>query len=108
MSLPYQQKRDLPVNVHLWNLTDAINSLIDGRSNATGTLTLAAGTTTTVVTDNKFESSMVVLLQPTTANAAGALSTTYITDANKGKGTFTVTHANAATTDRTFRYVRIG
>ena len=108
MSLPYQQKRDLPVNIHLWNLTDAINALIDGRSNAVGTVTLTANATSTAVEDNKFQSDMVVVLQPKTANAAAALATTYITDANKAKGTFTITHANAATLDRTFAYVRIG
>lgn len=108
MSLPYQHKRDLPVNIHLWNLTDAINGLIDGRGNVTGEVTLTAGATSTTVTDNKFESGMAVVLQPKTANAAAALATTYITDANKTKGAFTITHANAATLDRTFAYVRTG
>jgi len=108
MSLPYQQKRDLPVNIHLWNLTDAINSLIDGRSNATGTVTLTANAASTTVTDNKFESSMTVLLQPKTANAAAALSTTYIADADKSKGSFVITHANNAQVDREFGYVRLG
>jgi hypothetical protein len=108
MSLPKQQKRDLPVNVHLWNLTDALNLLQEGRSNAVGTVTLSAGVTSTTVTDNNFESSMVVLLQPKTANAAAALATTYVADADKSKGSFTITHANAATLDRTFAYVRLG
>ena len=108
MSLPKQQKRDLPVNIHLWNLTDAINLLQEGRSNAVGTVTLTAGATSTTVIDNNFESAMVVLLQPTTANAAAALATTYIADADKSKGTFTITHANAVSVDRTFRYVRFG
>lgn len=106
MSLPYLYKRDIPVNIHLWNLTDHVNSLIDGRSNAVGEVTLEAGTTTTTVTDNKFESSMVVVLMPTTANAAGAIGTTYVS--SRTKGAFTLTHANAATLDRTFAYVRLG
>lgn len=108
MSLPYQHKRDLPVNIHLWNLTDAINGLIDGRPNVTGVVTLTANAASTVVTDNKFESGMAVLLQPKTANAAAALATTYITDANKTKGAFTITHANDAQIDKVFAYVRIG
>jgi hypothetical protein len=106
MSLPYQQKRDLAVNIHLWNLTDAINSLIDGRSNATGTVTLTANATTTVVEDNKFQSDMIPVLSPMTANAAAALGTTYVSA--RTKGSFTLTHANAATTDRSFGYVRFG
>jgi hypothetical protein len=108
MSLPYQQKRDLPVNIHLWNLTDAVNGLIDGRGNVTGEVTLTAGATSTTVTDNKFESGMTVLLQPKTANAAAALTTTYIADTDKTKGAFTITHANNAQVDRTFSYVRTG
>jgi len=106
MTLPVQQKRDLPVNIHLWNLTDAINLLQDGRSNAVGTVTLTANTTTTVVTDNKFESSMVVLLSPLTANAAAAIATTYVSA--RTKGSFTLTHANNAQVDRSFAYVRLG
>lgn len=108
MSLPKQQKRDLPVNIHLWNLTDAINLIQEGRTNAVGEVTLTANTTSTTVTDNNFESAMAVLLQPKTSNAAAALATTYIADTDKTKGSFVITHANAATLDRTFAYVRLG
>lgn len=107
-SLPYLYKRDIPVNIHLWNLTDRANDIIDGRINAIGEVTLTANATSTTVTDNKFDSSMVVLLQPKTANAAAAIGTTYITDANKTKGQFVITHANNAQVDRTFAYVRLG
>lgn len=108
MTRPYQQKRDLPVNIHLWNLTDAVNGLTDGYSNAVGEVTLTAGATSTTVTDNRFQSSMEVVLTPKTANAAAALATTYIATADKAKGTFVVTHANNAQTDRVFGYVRFG
>lgn len=108
MSLPKQQKRDLDPKVHLWNLTDAINLIQEGRSNAVGEVTLTAGAASTTVSDNNFESAMVVLLQPKTANAAAALSTTYIADADKTKGSFIITHANNAQADRTFGYVRLG
>lgn len=106
MSLPYQQKRDLPVNIHLWNLTDAINAIIDGRSNAVGSVTLTANTTTTVVEDNRFQSEMIPMLCPMTANAAAAVTTTYVSD--RTKGSFTLTHANNAQLDREFGYVRFG
>jgi len=108
MSLAYLHKRDIETRTHLWNLTDAVNGLIDGRPNVTGEVTLTANAASTTVTDNKFESGMVVLLQPKTANAAAALATTYITDANKTKGAFTITHANNAQVDKTFAYVRLG
>jgi hypothetical protein len=44
----------------------------------------------------------VVLIVPKTANAAAALSTTFISAVNNGS--FTVTHAASSQTDRTFGY----
>lgn len=106
MSLPYQQKRGLPVPIHLWNLSDAINALIDGRSNAVGSVTLTANATSTVVEDNLFQSEMIPVLSPMTANAAAAIGTTYVSA--RTKGSFTLTHANNAQVDRSFGYVRFG
>lgn len=91
---------------HLYLLAETSNLLLRGRANNTGTFTLTAGATSTVVTDPAFESSMVPLFTPTTANAAGALATTYVSARDKGQ--FTITHANAGSTDRTFLYVRWG
>lgn len=83
-----------------------INEVLKGRANNTGSVTLEDGATSTVVEDNLFQSDMVPLLIPTTANAAGALATTYVSA--RANGSFTLTHANAVTTDRTFLYVRWG
>lgn len=85
---------------------EAINALIGGRLDALGTLTLAAGVTSTVVNDPAFISSQVPLLVPTTANAAAALSGLYVSA--RAPGSFTLTHASAGTTDRTYLYVRLG
>jgi hypothetical protein len=87
-------------------ISTTINEVLKGRANNTGTLTLEDGVTTTVVEDNLFQSDMVPLLMPTTANAAGALATTYVSA--RANGSFTLTHANAGTTDRTFLYARWG
>jgi hypothetical protein len=84
----------------------ALQQLAQGRSNAVGTVTLTHGTTTTTVTNQTCGSESIVLLMPKTLNAAGALATTFVT--NIGPGTFTLNHANAATTDRTFGYINIG
>ncbi len=84
----------------------AVNEILKGRMNNTGTVTLTAGATSTDVDDNQFQSDQVPLLVPTTANAAAAITTTYLSA--RDKGTFTLTHANNAQTDRTFLYVRIG
>lgn len=87
-------------------MADTINKMMTGRANNTGSFTLEAGVTTTVVSDPAFESSMVPLFTATTANAAGALATMYVSD--RSKGSFTITHANTGTTDRTFIYSRWG
>lgn len=81
----------------------AINELAAGRSNAHGTFTLTESTTTTAVTNANCASGSCVKVTPTTANAAAEIGngTLYITAAN---GSFTVTHANNAQTDRTFTY----
>lgn len=85
------------------NIFALINELIRGRSNAVGTVTLTANVTTTTVTKSTINSSAQVFLSPKTVNAAAAVATTYISAI--GAGTFTITHANAATTDRTFGYL---
>ena len=87
-------------------LAETVNNILKGRSNNAGTFTLTANVTTTVVEDNSFESSMVPLWSPTTANAAAAVTNVYVSA--RDKGSFTLTHANTATTDRTFIYTRQG
>lgn len=84
----------------------AIQQLAAGRSNATGTVTLTENSATTVVTTQTGTCSTdsVPILIPTTANAAteyGA-GTWYISSV--GIDTFTITHVNSATADRTFLY----
>lgn len=86
--------------------TETLNQVVKGRGNNTGTVTLTANAASTVVADNQFESSMVPALTPTTANAAAALATTYVSA--RAYGSFTLTHANNAQTDKTFLYTRRG
>ncbi len=82
----------------------AIRDLFMGRSNAMGEFTLTAGATSTVVDAINCGEQSVINITPRTANAAAALTTTYITAANTKPGVFTVTHANAGSTDRVFAY----
>ena len=87
-------------------IATTINEMLNGRDNSVGTFTLSAGVTSTTVTDNLFNSDMAPLWTPTTSNAAGALSGMYVS--SRANGQFVITHANTATTDRTFLYVRRG
>lgn len=97
-----------PDDTNLQRTVAAIRQLAQGRSNAVGTVTLTAGATSTVVTNEYCAAGSYVFLTPLTANAAGAVATTYVTSANVGNKTFTITHANAGTTDRTFAYIALG
>ena len=87
-------------------LANGVNSLRDGKINATGSVTLATSATSTAVTDARVGADTIVLLMPTTANAAGALATTYI--GTVAKQSFTITHANNSQSDRTFKYAVFG
>lgn len=89
-----------------FRLSQAINELFQGRSNAVGTCTLTAAATSTVVAAENCGDESQVFLTPRTANAAAAIATTYVSSV--GNGTFTLTHANNAQVDRTFGYVAIG
>lgn len=97
-----------PDDTNLLRVSAAIRQLAQGRTNATGTFTLTANATSTVVADEYCASGSYVFFTPLTANASGAVATTYVTSANVGNKTFTVTHANTATTDRTFAYIALG
>jgi len=86
----------------------AIQQLAAGRSNATGTMTLAAGATSTTVTDNNCASGSVVIPIPTTANAAAELGNGTMYQSSTANKSFTFTHANNAQIDRTFKYAIVG
>ena len=91
---------------HRRKLADGVNHAIDGQTNNAGTVTIAESVTTTVVTDKRVGPDSLIVLCPLTANAATAIGTTYVSA--RGDGTFTLTHANNAQTDRDFAYASIG
>ena len=81
---------------------DAIHALYRGRSMAVGTVTLTPNVATTTVTHESISEDARPQLTPTTANAATEVGngTMYISSVTAGA--FVITHANAATTGRTF------
>lgn len=85
-------------------VSERVNALLLGRVNTGSTVTLAANVTTTVVTDANAHAGSNPILTPTSANAAAE---NYWISA-RATGSFTITHANAATTDRTFIYSLLG
>lgn len=86
----------------------AIQQLAAGRSNAVGTVTLATGAATTVVTDKNCAVGSTPIFTPTTANAATEIGNGTMYVSAVANGTFTITHANSATTGRTFLYALHG
>jgi hypothetical protein len=82
----------------------AIQQLAAGRSNATGTVTLATGAASTVVTDQNCAAGSTPILTPATANASAEFGNGTIYISAVANGSFTITHANSATTGRTFLY----
>ena len=86
----------------------SIQQLAAGRSNACGTVTLTANAASTVVTALNCGVDSVPILVPTTAHAATEIGNGTLYISAVGKSTFTITHANNAQTDRTFRWVAIG
>lgn len=85
-----------------------INNLLVGKINSVGSVTLTANQTTTVVSDPLATINSFIEFMPTTANAASEKAAGGMYVSSQGNKTFTVTHANAATVDRTFRYVVLG
>lgn len=94
----------------------AIQQLASGRSNAVGTITLATSSATTTVSvagGNVTQSGIVAtgsvpILVPTTANAATEVGNGTMYVSAVAKDSFTITHANSATTGRTFLWAILG
>ena len=97
-----------PQEKDVFKIVFAVRQLLEGRSNATGSVTLTPSATTTTVAAPTCAAGSAIFLFPQTANAAGALAGTYMLASNVTKERFIVSHANAGTTDRTFWWVALG
>jgi hypothetical protein len=89
----------------------AIQQLAAGRSNATGTVTLTPSAATTTVTPTQtgtIAAGSTPILTPTTANAATEVGNGTMYVSAVANGSFTITHANSATTGRTFLWAILG
>jgi hypothetical protein len=91
-------------------ISRVVNGAMSGKINAIGEVTLTANVTTTVLTDARLAISSLVIFDPVTANAAAALygGAVYVLSADRRNGAHTITHANNAQTDRTFKYLVVG
>lgn len=86
----------------------AIQQLYAGRSNASGTCTLAAGATSTVISAINCAPQCAVFLFPKTAHAGAEVAAGGCFISAVGVQHFTITHANNAQVDRTYFFVCLG
>jgi hypothetical protein len=82
---------------------DARRLILQVLGERTTTVTLTANASSTTLTDARIRYDSPIILVPTTANAAGALATTYISESSRVNGSAVITHANNAQSDKTFR-----
>jgi hypothetical protein len=97
-----------PSETQAYRIVNAVRQLMQGRSNAAGTATLAASAASTTVTAPNCAPGAQVFLFPRTAHAAAELAAGGCYVSAVGNGSFTLTHANNAQADRTFSYVCLG
>lgn len=97
-----------PAEVDLFKIVATINQLCQGRNNATGTVTLAAGATTTVVQAPNCATGASVLLTPLTAHAAAEIAAGGLYVGTIANASFTIAHANNAQADRSYSWATLG
>ena len=97
-----------PSETSISKVVQMCRQLLQGRSNASGSCTLATGVTSTTVTAINCGPSAAIFLFPQTAHAAAVLGTTYVQTSNVKQGSFIITHASTANTDCSFWYVCLG
>ena len=100
-------------NLHPWALdvTNAVNGQLNGKTNNTGTFTLAANTvsSTVVLAVGRMGEETAILFTPTTASAAtefGAGSI-FVSTQDVAGAKFVLTHASTADADKIFKYVLV-
>ena len=85
-----------------------VNNIMRGKTNNVAEVTLTASAASTVVTNLVAGPDSCILFMPLTANAAAAMAAGTMYVSAQDKQEFTITHANNAQTDRSFRYIVVG
>lgn len=90
---------------HRRQISNVVNRILDGATNAVGSVTLTENSTTTTLNDIRIGVNSRILLMARTATAAAEMTSLYITPT---KESATITHSSTADTDKTFDYVILG
>lgn len=91
---------------HRRNISQWAQWINQGHLANVGSVTLAAGTASTILSDARIGINTVPILQPATANALSAYPTVYVSTISAGG--LTITHSSTAAADKTFRYALLG
>lgn len=97
-----------PAEKDFFTIVATIIQLCQGRSNAVGTVSLTAGVSTTVVMAVNCATGSTPILTPLTAHAAAEIAAGGFYVSAVGNGSFSITHANNAFTDRTYNWACYG
>jgi len=87
-------------------VAEIVNGIMDGKTNNTGTVTLAQSSTTTTLTDARIGIDSVILFTPTSSNSASEMAHLFISAQTNGSAT--ITHRNTGHADLTFQYIIVG
>lgn len=89
-------------------LFDMLEQILKGRTRNVGEVTLTENATTTAVDNPLFESHQTIHFTAMTADAAAEIAAGAFHVSSRGSKQFTITHANDASTTRTFSYTFTG
>ncbi len=93
---------------HTRMIARAINELRLGKIRSRGTFTLTQSAASTTLTDANIGPDSVIAWHATTSNAAAEIGNGTLYVSAQTDGSATLTHANNAQTDRTFKYAVFG
>jgi hypothetical protein len=88
-----------PINID--KLRNAVNQILQGRTNCAGQVTLNVSTTTTTVVFAPITAKSRVVMEARSANAAAVVTTTWVSQVIEGTG-FVIAHPSNANADKTF------
>lgn len=89
-------------------LREAILGILSGKLNVRKEITLTASAGSTTITDPRASAFSFIGLMPMTANAAAEIGNGTLYVSQRNNGSYVITHANNAQTDRTFVAMVIG
>jgi hypothetical protein len=89
-------------------VSDVVNRLLQGKFNNTFQFTLNENTTSTQIQYPLIGTGSSAFFMPLTANAAAEIAAGTMYVSSRAKGALVISHANAATTDRTFNIMIVG